>query len=136
MCAILQLVSVPLNPTVLQLFIRRMPKMCAILQLVSAPLNPTVLQLFIRRMPKMCAILQLVSAPLNPTILQKTVIGGIGKLLTERHAIEKGKNRKIWLSILSNIRYLGQQALLLRGEDWNIGTKSEENSNFHQLLKL
>ena len=28
--------------SVLQLFISRMPKMCAILQLVSAPLNPFV----------------------------------------------------------------------------------------------
>ena len=28
------------NLSVLQLFISRMPKMCAILQLVSAPLNP------------------------------------------------------------------------------------------------
>ena len=65
-----QSASAPLNPTVLQLFISRMPKMCAIPQLVSAPLNPTVLQLFISRMPKMCAIPQLVSAPLNPTVLQ------------------------------------------------------------------
>ena len=65
-----------------------------------------------------------------------TVIGDIGDLLSERHALEKSKNRKILLSILSNIRYLARQALPLRGGDWNTETKSEENSNFHQLLKL
>ena len=36
----LQLIVVAKNLSVLQLFISRMPKMCAILQLVSAPLNP------------------------------------------------------------------------------------------------
>ena len=63
------------------------------------------------------------------------VLGDIGDLLYERHASEKNKNRKILLSILSNIRYLARQALPLRG-DWNTETMSEENSNFHQLLKL
>ena len=36
----MQVIVVAKNITVLQLFISRMPKMCAILQLVSAPLNP------------------------------------------------------------------------------------------------
>ena len=36
----LQMIVVAKNLSVLQLFIGRMPKMCAILQLVSAPLNP------------------------------------------------------------------------------------------------
>ena len=36
------------------------------------------------------------------------------------------QNRKILLSILSNIRYLAWQALPLRGRDWNTETKSEE----------
>ncbi|XP_044163435.1 uncharacterized protein LOC122947894 [Acropora millepora] len=40
------------------------------------------------------------------------------------------------LSILYSIRHLALQALLLRRGDWNTETKSEENSNFHQLLKL
>ena len=57
-------------------------------------------------------------------------------MLSELHALEKSKNRKILLSILSNIRYLAWQALPLRGRDWNTETKSEENSNFYQLLKL
>ena len=58
-----------------------------------------------------------------------TVIGDIGDLLSERHALEKSKNRKILLTILSNIRYLARQTLPLRG-DWNTETRSEENSNF------
>ena len=37
------MIVVAKNLSVLQLFISRMPKMCAILQLVSAPLNPCVL---------------------------------------------------------------------------------------------
>lgn len=64
-----------------------------------------------------------------------TVIGDIGDLLREQHALEKSKNRKIFLTILSNIRFLARQALPLRG-DWNTETMCEENSNFHQLLKL
>ena len=52
-----------------------------------------------------------------------TVIGDIFDLLSERHAIEKSKNRKILLSILSNIRYLAWEALPIRG-DWNIETTS------------
>ncbi|XP_068704855.1 zinc finger MYM-type protein 1-like [Montipora foliosa] len=64
-----------------------------------------------------------------------TVIGDVGDLLCEEHALEKSKNRKILLTILSNIRYLARQALPLRG-DWNTETMCEVNSNFHQLLKL
>ena len=49
------------------------------------------------------------------------VIGDTGDLLSQRHALERSKNRKILLSVLSNIRYLVQQALPLRG-DWNTET--------------
>ena len=53
-------------------------------------------------------------------------MGDIGDLLSERHALERSKNRKILLPILSNIRYLARQALpLLRG-DWNSETMSKE----------
>ena len=52
----------------------------------------------------------------------------------ERHALAKSKNRQILLAVLPNMRYLARQTLPLRG-DWNTGTMSEENSNFHQLLK-
>ena len=62
-----------------------------------------------------------------------TVIGDISDLLSEQHALEKRKNRKILLSILSNIRHLARQALRLRG-GCKTEEMSEENSNFHQLL--
>ena len=65
-----------------------------------------------------------------------TLIGDIVVLLSERHALGKSKNRKMLLSILCSIRYLALQALPLRRGDCNTETKSEENSNFHQLLKL
>ena len=68
--------------------------------------------------------------------ISKTLIGDIIVLLSERHALGKSKNRKILLSILCNIRYLALQALPLRRGDWNTERKSEENSNFHQQLKL
>ena len=45
------------------------------------------------------------------------------------------KSREVLLAILGNIRYLERQALPLRG-NWNLETRSEENSNFYQLLKL
>ena len=47
-------------------------------------------------------------------------MGDIGDLLSERHALEKSKNRKVLLPILSNIRYLARQAL-------RIGTLSIKN---------
>ena len=42
------------NLSVLQLFISRMPKMCAILQLVSAPLNPIPIAKHFRRSHPQC----------------------------------------------------------------------------------
>ena len=49
-----------------------------------------------------------------------TVMDDVDDLLSERHALEKSKNRKILLPILSNIRYLARQAL-------RIGTLSIKN---------
>ena len=43
-----------------------------------------------------------------------TVMGDIGDLLSERHALEKSKNRKILLSILSNIRYLAPAGFAIK----------------------
>lgn len=63
------------------------------------------------------------------------VIGDVGELLSNQHAEEKMKSRKVLLAILGNIRYLARQALRLRG-NWNLETGSEENSDFYQLLKL
>ena len=76
---------------------------------------------------RMEAVARYVTAP-------ATVIGDIGDLLSERHALEKSKNRKILLSILSNIRHLARQALTLR-VDWNTETMSEENSNLRLKSK-
>ena len=49
-----------------------------------------------------------------------TVMDDVDDLLSERHALEKSKNRKILLPILSNIRYLARQTL-------RIGTLSIKN---------
>ena len=43
-----------------------------------------------------------------------TVMGDIGDLLSERHALEKSKNWKILLSILSNIRYLAPAGFAIK----------------------
>ena len=64
-----------------------------------------------------------------------TALGDVGELLSKQHVQEKSKNRKVLLMMLSNIRYLARQALPLRG-NWDVNTATEENSNFHQLLKL
>jgi len=50
----LQMTVVAKNISVLQLFISRMPKMCAILQLVSAPLNPIPIAEHFRRSHPQC----------------------------------------------------------------------------------
>ena len=48
------MIVVAKNLSVLQLFISRMPKMCAILQLVSAPLNPIPIAEHFRRNHPQC----------------------------------------------------------------------------------
>ena len=50
----LQMIVVAKNLSVSQLFISRMPKMCAILQLVSAPLNPIPIAEHFRRSHPQC----------------------------------------------------------------------------------
>ena len=50
----LQMIVVAKTLSVLQLFISRMPKMCAILQLVSAPLNPIPIAEHFRRSHPQC----------------------------------------------------------------------------------
>ena len=51
-------------------------------------------------------------------------------MISQQHAVEKEKNRKILLHILSSIRFLARQGLPLQGD------KDEEDSNFMQVLKL
>ena len=53
----LQMIVVAKKLSVLQLFISRMPKMCAILQLVSAPLNPIPIAEHFRRSHPQCDLL-------------------------------------------------------------------------------
>ena len=62
-------------------------------------------------------------------------LGDVGELISEQHYLEKVKNRKVLLMLMSNVRYLAQQSLPLRG-NWDESSKAEENSNFHQLIKL
>jgi len=54
----------------------------------------------------------------------------IGEQLSQQHAKEKEENRKMFLKILSSIRYLARQGLPLRGDG------DEQDGNFLQLLKL
>ena len=70
-----------------------------------------------------------------PITAPATTTGDVGELLSEKHAKEKAINRKILLTILSNVRFLARQALPLRG-NWDTDSASEINSNFYQLLKL
>jgi len=54
----------------------------------------------------------------------------IGEQLSQQLAKEKEENRKMFLKILSSIRYLARQGLPLRGDG------NEQDGNFLQLLKL
>ena len=53
----------------------------------------------------------------------------IGETLSEHHSNEKSENRRSLLKIISNIRFLARQGLLLRGDG------DEDDSNFVQLMK-
>lgn len=54
----------------------------------------------------------------------------VGEQLSQIHRQEKATNRRMFLKILSSIRYLAQQGLALRGDG------DEQDGNFLQLLKL
>ena len=54
----------------------------------------------------------------------------VGEMISQQHAMEKDKNRKVFLHILSSIRFLARQGLPLRGD------KDEGDSNFMQMLQL
>ena len=54
----------------------------------------------------------------------------VGEMLSSQLAIEKKKNREIFLTILACIQFLGRQGLALRGDG------DEVDGNFMQLLKL
>ncbi len=54
----------------------------------------------------------------------------IGELLDLGHISKKAENQKMLLTILSNLRFHGRQAIPLRGDG------DDTNSNFQQLLRL
>lgn len=53
----------------------------------------------------------------------------VGEQLSQQHCQEKATNRKMFLNILSSIRYLARQGLALRGDG------DEQDGNFLQLLQ-
>ena len=58
----------------------------------------------------------------------------VGELLDDQMTTA-AKNQKVLRKILESIRFLARQSLSFRG-NWSNDSKSEENSNFHQLLLL
>ena len=62
-------------------------------------------------------------------------IKDVGEMLCSAHAKEKANNRKAMYTILSTIRFLARQGLLVRGNHVGHGC-GESNSNFMQLLQL
>ena len=54
----------------------------------------------------------------------------VGEMLSREHATEKGQNRKCLLKIISNLKFLARQGLLVRGDG------DDTDSNVIQLLKL
>ena len=51
----------------------------------------------------------------------------IGELSSQKHADQKAKNRKLFLQILSSLKFLARQGLPLRGD------KDEKDGNFIKL---
>ena len=62
--------------------------------------------------------------------IPKQVCGDVGELLNREHQEEKATNRKMFLKVLQNIRFLARQGLPLRG------CYDDADSNFVQLLHL
>ena len=56
-------------------------------------------------------------------------VNDIGEMMSQQHAIEKERNRKVFLHILSSIRFLAHQGLPLRSD-------KDEGDNFMQMLQL
>ena len=63
-------------------------------------------------------------------LLPRQIQGDVGELLSQEHKEEKATNRKMFLKILQNIRFLSRQGLALRGGD------ADSDSNFIQLMHL
>ena len=54
----------------------------------------------------------------------------VGEVHSAQHAVEKAKNRKMFLLMLTNVQFLARQGLAQRGDG------NECNSNFTQLIHL
>ena len=63
-------------------------------------------------------------------LLPKQVLGNVGELLSQEHREEKAANRRMFVRILQNIRFLARQGMPLRGD------VDDADSNFIQLLRL
>ena len=59
----------------------------------------------------------------------------VGELLDDQIITTVVKNRKVLRKILESIRFLARSSLRFCG-NWSNDSKSEEDSNFHQLLLL
>ena len=59
----------------------------------------------------------------------------VGELLDDQIITTVVKNRKVLRKILESIRFLARSSLPFCG-NWSNDSKSEEDSNFHQLLLL
>ena len=63
-------------------------------------------------------------------LLPRQIQGDVGELLSQEHKEEKATNRKMFLKILQNIRFLSRHGLALKGGD------ADSDSNFIQLMHL
>ena len=62
-------------------------------------------------------------------MLPAQLVGHIDELMSDETKQQKVMNRKIFIKILENTRYLARQGLPFRGHD-------DSNGNFIQLMKL
>ena len=62
-------------------------------------------------------------------------MGNAGEMLSAQYKKERIESRRIFLKILSCVRYLARQSLPMHG-NWSEKSGSEFNANFNQLLLL
>ena len=62
-------------------------------------------------------------------LLPTQIVGNVDELMCDEVKQQKAVNRKIFMKILQNTRYLARQGLPFRGHD-------DGNGNFIQLMKL
>ena len=74
----------------------------------------------------------------NMVMRERRKVRGVNEMLSSAHAKEMGRNRKVFLVILSFIRFLARQGLPMRGHYINdaIHGSGELDGNLMQLLNL